>query len=120
MRNALFLLALVALPACDFLPTKNRSVVLNGTVLDAETRQPLGGIRWTVNASREVGSVRSLTNGVTAPDGTFRAQYGSSCCDGITLEVNNSTTNEYKNNGQALLARSGTITLTILLEKKLP
>jgi len=117
--NRCLLLGLLALSACDFLPAEDRSVVLNGTVLDATTGQPLADITWLVETTRGFGSTDLLDEGRTAADGTFQAQYefpwGSDPTLVIVPELK-----KYKASSQQVYGMGKTITVTVRLGRREP
>ena len=111
------LLGLLALSACDFLPAEDRSVVLNGTVLDAATDQPVAGIAWVVETTRGFGSTDLLDEGRTASDGTFQARYEFPWGSDPTLVIVPDL-KKYKASSQQVYGMGKTITVTVRLGRR--
>lgn len=121
MRKTLMLALLTTVAVgCDLLPEKDRRVVLNGTVLDAQTRQPLANIQWRVITVGGVGSLEVHDYGVTASDGTFQARYARPYGLDPQLQVNNALEQKYKNTSQQIFGTDRTLSMTVLLEKREP
>jgi len=117
MRKVLMLLALAAVPGCDFLPAKDQSVVLRGTVLDDATGQAVTDIGWRVYTVRGWATTM-LDLGRTGSDGTFETRYEHPCCSDVTLEVNTGVERDYKVSRQQVYGRGKTITVTVRLVKR--
>ena len=121
MRKAYFF-ALIAVPTmaapgCDFLPAKDQSVVLRGTVLDDATGQAVTDMTWEVYTVRGW-ATEALDSGRTDAQGKFQARYEHPCCSDVTLEVNTGVERDYKVYAQQVYGRGKTITVTVRLVKR--
>lgn len=121
MRKVLLLIFLTTLAVgCDLLPEKDRRVVLNGTFLDAQTRQPLANIQWRVITVGGVGSLEVHDYGVTTSDEMFQARYARPYGLNPYLQVNRALEQDYISTNQQIFGTRSTISLTVLLEKREP
>lgn len=116
MQKALIVL-LVLLSGCDFVSSKDRSVVFDAVVLDAVDRRPVAGITWSVITSRGFGTLEVLDYGVTDASGRFRAEYEYPCCSDPRLEVNGGLDPRYKVARENVFGKGRLAPRTILLPR---
>lgn len=110
------LLAAIALTGCDQ-ESACRDTVIEGVVLDAQTRTPLPDISYSAYWTFGLGGIHRIGYGVTDAQGRFSIRERLGRDLGITLSINGSSSNQnqYEEYGRQLPS-CATTTMTVELQ----